>query len=59
MNRRVPGIEQFPDLVKRFEYRLGHLTQDNCGGCKLRDLIATFNGLVRARLKRDNDFRKR
>lgn len=59
MNHRIPGIERFPDLVKRFEHRLGQLAQDNCGGCKLRELIATFNDLVRTRQKRDNDFRKR
>ena len=59
MNHRVPGIESFPDLAKRFDLRLGQLESDSCGGCKIRELIETFTELVRARQKRDNDFRRR
>jgi len=57
-NRRVPGIEAYPDLAARFDLRLGQVV-DKCGGCKVRELINTFKKLVEDRQKRDNDFRKR
>lgn len=56
---RVPGIEAYPDLAQRFELRLGQLANDDCGGCKTRELVEVFKGLVAARQKRDSDFRKR
>jgi hypothetical protein len=60
MSHRVPGIEAYPSLVARFDHRLGMLlSKDNCGGCKVRELVETFTALVKARQKRDNDFRKR
>jgi hypothetical protein len=59
-SHRVPGIEAYPDLVSRFDVRLGRLlTKDDCGGCKVRELIDTFKKLVADRQKRDNDFRRR
>lgn len=57
---RVPGIEAYPDLVSRFDLRLGMLLgKDSCGGCKVRELVSTFKELVAKRQKRDNDFRRR
>jgi hypothetical protein len=53
---RVPGIEDYPDLVRRFEHRLGQLARDSCGGCKITELVQTFVGLVASRQRRDNDF---
>lgn len=58
-HRRVPGLEQYPDLVKRFEHQIGRALSGDCGGCKVKEVIETFTGLVRSRQKRDNDFRKR
>ncbi len=56
----VPGIDRYPDLVKRFETQYARVaTKDNCGGCKLRDVIDTFKVLVQKRQRRDNDFRRR
>lgn len=60
MSHKVPGIEAYPALVARFDNRLGQLlAKDECGGCKIRELVETFTGLVKERQKRDNDFRKR
>lgn len=59
MNARIPGLDKFPDLQKRFDLRLGRLAADRCGGCKTRELVETFTALVTARLKRDNDLRRR
>lgn len=58
-SHRVAGIEAYPSLVARFENRLGALlARDDCAGCKVRELVETFTALVKARQKRDNDFRK-
>lgn len=60
MNRNVPGIEAYPDLVARYNARLTKLlASDSCGGCKIRELNAVFKELVSARQKRDKDFRRR
>ena len=60
MSHKVPGIEAYPSLVSRFDHRLGQLlAKDECGGCKIRELVETFTGLVKERQKRCNDFRKR
>lgn len=59
MSHKVAGIEAYPSLVARFDNRLGALlAKDSCGGCKVRELVESFTALVKARQKRDNDFRK-
>lgn len=59
MSHRVPGIEAYPDLAARFDTRLSRLQRsDDCGGCKIKELVQTFVDLVKARQKRDNDFRR-
>lgn len=57
---RVPGIEAYPDLVRRFENKLARTQAgDDCGGCKTREVIETFTKLVQQRQKRDKDFFRR
>lgn len=50
VERLVPGISSYPELVERLRQRM---SQADCGSCKDNTVVEDFKKIVQRRQKRD------